>query len=96
MRMMLKMTIPAGRGNTAYKDGSLQKAIEATMNKIKPECAYFGPSNGRRSATFVFNLEKESDIVGVLEPLWESLEPEIELGPVMTIEDLATGMQAAG
>ncbi len=96
MRMMLYVTIPAAKGNAAFKDGSLQKAVQATMEKIKPEAAYFGPSGGQRSSWFVFNLQKESDIVGILEPLWAALEPEIEMTPVMTAEDLAAGMQAAG
>jgi hypothetical protein len=49
MRMMLKFTLPVEKGNQAFKDGSLGKTLDAIMNKLKPEAAYFGPSDGKRS-----------------------------------------------
>jgi len=46
MRMMLKFTLPVEKGNEAFHDGSLGKAVETMMNKLKPEAAYFAPLEG--------------------------------------------------
>ena len=94
MRMMLKMTMPVERGNAAIKDGSMQKALEGMVNQLKPEATYFYPSDGQRTALIVFNLEKESDIVGTVEPLWLGMEADIELVPVMNLDDLMAGLQS--
>jgi hypothetical protein len=39
MRMMLKFALPVDRGNQAFKDGSLGRAMEAIIGKLKPEAA---------------------------------------------------------
>ena len=36
MRMMLKVTIPVDKGNTAIKDGSLVKKIQSILADLKP------------------------------------------------------------
>src|SRR5664280_1924735 len=56
MRMMLRFTLPVEKGNQAFKDGSLGKTLESIMNKLKPEAAYFGPSDGMRSGMMFFDL----------------------------------------
>jgi hypothetical protein len=94
MRMMLKMRIPVARGNAAIKDGSIQKVIEATVSQLKPEATYFYPAAGQRTALFIFDLAKESDIVGTVEPLWLGLEADIELVPVMNLDDLKAGFES--
>jgi hypothetical protein len=50
MRMMLRFSLPVEKGNQAFNDGSLGKAMESIMNKLKPEAAYFGVSEGKRGA----------------------------------------------
>ncbi|MDB5639732.1 MAG: hypothetical protein JWP51_4640 [Bradyrhizobium sp.] len=60
MRMMLKFTLPVEKGNQAFKDGSLGKTLESIMNKLKPEAAYFGPSDGKRSGMVFFDLADPS------------------------------------
>ncbi len=41
MRMMLKATIPVEAGNNTIKNGTLAKTMQATMQSLKPEAAYF-------------------------------------------------------
>lgn len=41
MRMMMKVTVPVEAGNRAIADGTLPKTIEAAMESLKPEAAYF-------------------------------------------------------
>jgi hypothetical protein len=92
MRAMLKFTIPVAKGNQAFKDGSLGKTLEAIMNKLKPEAAYFGPSNGMRGGMMFFDLADSSQIVEVAEPLFSNLDAAIELVPVMNGDDLRKGI----
>jgi hypothetical protein len=65
MRMMLKFTLPVEKGNQAFKDGSLGKTVESIIKKFKPEAAYFGPSDGKRSGMMFFDLAEPSQIVEV-------------------------------
>jgi hypothetical protein len=92
MRMMLRFTLPVEKGNQAFNDGSLGRTIETTMNKLKPEAAYFGPSDGRRSGMMFFDLAEPSQIVEIAEPLFSNLNAAIELVPVMNGDDLRKGL----
>jgi hypothetical protein len=95
MRMMLKITVPTEVGNRAIKDGSLAKVIEATTKKLKPEASYFLASHGHRSALLFFDMKDTSDIPVIAEPLFAALHAEVELIPVMNLEDLQKGLAAA-
>jgi len=95
MRMMLKFTLPVEKGNQAFKDGSLGKTLELIMNKLKPEAAYFGPSDGKRSGMLFFDLAEPSQMVEIVEPLFSSLNAAVELVPVMNGDDLRKGIAKA-
>ena len=92
MRMMLKFTIPIEKGNQAFKDGSLGRTLESIMNKLKPEAAYFTPSDGKRGGMMFFDLAEPSQIVEVAEPLFSNLNAAVELVPVMNGDDLRKGI----
>ena len=91
MRMMARLTVPVEKGNAAIKDGSLQKTIESTMAALKPEATYFTAVDGQRTCFMFFNMNDASDMVGVLEPLWMGLSPDITLTPAMSLDDLMAG-----
>jgi hypothetical protein len=95
MRMMLKFTLPVEKGNQAFKDGSLGRTLELIMNKLKPEAAYFGPSDGKRSGMLFFDLAEPSQMVEIVEPLFSSLNAAVELVPVMNGDDLRNGIAKA-
>jgi hypothetical protein len=95
MRIMLKFTLPVEKGNQAFKDGSLGKTLELIMNKLKPEAAYFGPSDGKRSGMLFFDLAEPSQMVEIVEPLFSSLNAAVELVPVMNGDDLRKGIAKA-
>jgi hypothetical protein len=95
MRVMLRFTLPVEKGNQAFKDGSLGKMIESIMTKFKPEAAYFGPSDGKRSGMMFFDLAEPSQIVEVAEPLFSSLNAAVEIVPVMNGDDLRKGIAKA-
>jgi hypothetical protein len=95
MRMMLTITMPTEQGNRAIKDGSLPKLLQAAIDRLKPEAAYFRANGGKRCAMLVFDMKEVADIPPIVEPLFLGLGAEIELVPVMNAEDLGEGLQAA-
>jgi hypothetical protein len=90
--MLLKASVPVAAGNAAIKDGSLQKAIQETVDRIKPEAAYFTLMDGRRTALFVFDMVDQAKMPPVGEPLFMGFDAELTLTPVMTAEDLQKGL----
>jgi hypothetical protein len=95
MRMMLRFTLPVEKGNQAFKDGSLGKTVEALMNKLKPEAAYFSPMDGKRGGMMFFDLADASQIVEIVEPLFSNLNAAVDILPVMTGDDLRKGLTKA-
>ncbi|MBT2506777.1 hypothetical protein J7I98_12930 [Streptomyces sp. ISL-98] len=96
MRMMLRAVLDTEASNQAINNGSLQKLMVAMTEKLKPEAAYFGPSNGCRCCTFVFDMKDSSEMPAIAEPLFELLGAKFELHPVMNADDLQKGLAAAG
>ncbi len=95
MRTMLQVSVPVERGNKAIADGSLPKLVQGLLADLKPEAAYFFPSEGLRSFVVVFDLADPSQIPAIAEPLFMLLDAEVDFRPVMTAEDLAKGLGAA-
>lgn len=95
MRMRLTVKMQTKAGNRAIEGGSMAKLIEATMDRIKPEAAYFHDQDGCRTATFYFDLKDPADIPSIAEPLFMGLEAEISMTPVMNADDLRKGLTDA-
>ena len=95
MRMMLKATIPVEAVNKAIKDGTLPKVIQAMMQSLKPEAAYFFAENGTRTALYFFDLQDVSQIPVIAEPLFMGMNAALTLIPVMSAEDLRKGLTEA-
>jgi hypothetical protein len=94
MRVMLRAQMDTRMGNEAIKSGSLPKAMQALVERLKPEAAYFTAVEGRRCATLVFDMQDSSEIPTVAEPLFQDLGAEIEIVPVMNLDDLRRGLAA--
>ena len=89
MRFLMKVSIPNEAGNRSIVDGSLPKTIREILDDQKPEAAYFGESEGRRTGFLIMEMADASQIPGLAEPWFLALNARIEFHPVMTIEDLA-------
>ena len=89
---MLKYTIPVEKGNEAAKDGSLGLAIDALIEQVKPEAAYFMVEQGTRAGIVVFNETDQSRLPKINEPMFAKLNAAIEIYPVLTLEDLKKGL----
>ena len=95
MRMMLKVAIPVEVGNKASKDGSLPRTIQSTLDRLKPEAAYFLAEDGKRTALFFFNMQDASQIPAIAEPLFMGMNASLTMLPVMNAEDLQKGLAEA-
>jgi hypothetical protein len=91
MRVMVKAQVPTVAGSKGVKDGKLPETIKAFMEKTKPECAYFGAEDGRRTMWAVIDLKDVSDMPPFFEPLFMNLEAEVSVVPVMVSDDLVAG-----
>jgi hypothetical protein len=96
MRTMLKAKWAVDAGNKAIKEGSIGRILEATTADIKPEATYFYAEDGKRTALFIFDLKSPTDIPRVCERLFMGLNADIELTPMMTLEDLKQGLSKLG
>ncbi|MDQ8703625.1 hypothetical protein RCO28_14170 [Streptomyces sp. LHD-70] len=94
MRMMLKARLDTETSNEAYKNGTLPKLMQQLTEILKPEAAYFGPEEGCRCCTFVFDMQDSSQLPRIAEPLLNELNAKIDLHPVMNAEDLQKGLAA--
>ena len=94
MRMMLRWTVPAEKGNAMIDDGSMQTVIEAVMAKTNPEAAYFLAEDGKRSGMVFFDMKEPADIPRIAEILFRGANAEVEFVPVMNADDLQKALGA--
>ena len=88
MRFMITCRIPVEKGNELVKNGTLGPTVQSIMEDLKPEAAYFVDVDGARGAHIVVEMEEASQIPPLVEPLMLALGAEIEVHPVMVLEDL--------
>lgn len=92
MRMMLRWTVPVEAGNRAFADGTLGPAIEAVLEDLNPEAAYFFAEDGERSGMVIFDMADTSEIPRIAEPLFIKFDAAVQFVPVMNADDLKKGL----
>jgi hypothetical protein len=88
MRLMLKFSIPAERGNSAVKDGTLAQAIDNLLKATKAEASYFTMIDGKRGGMIFFEESDQARLPQINEPLIAALDAAIEIVPVLSLTDL--------
>jgi hypothetical protein len=88
MRLMLKFSIPAERGNSAVKDGTLGQAIDNLLKATKAEASYFTMIDGKRGGMIFFEESDQARLPQINEPLIAALDAAIEIVPVLSLTDL--------
>src|SRR5215217_5866043 len=88
MRFMITCRIPVQKGNELVKNGTLGPTVQSIMEDLQPKAAYFVDVDGARGAQIVVDMEEASQIPPLVEPLMLALGAEIEVHPVMVLEDL--------
>jgi len=96
MRTLLRIKIDTETGNRAVERGDIQRAFMDLAEKIHPEAAYFLPTDGQRSAIFVFDMQDSAALPSIVEPLFRTLNASVELSPVMNLDDLQKGLASVG
>jgi len=92
--MMLRWTVPVGKGNAMVKDGSIGTVLEALMAKTKPEAAYFLADKGDRGGLLFFDMKESSDIPRIAEVLFQGADASLEFVPVMNADDLKKALSS--
>lgn len=95
MRVMMKVSLPVEAANKAIAEGTLPRVIQETVERTKPEAAYFTVQNGKRTAFFFLDVPDSSHMPVIGEPLFMALNAEIDITPVMNAQDLQKGLAAA-
>ena len=86
MHYIVRATIPVMAGNELVK-GNMDEVFNKVMGDVRPEAAYFAIENGQRTLYLIVNVEAAEETTRIAEPLWLSLEADVEFIPVMTQED---------
>ncbi|MGW1199933.1 hypothetical protein ACWD4B_29470 [Streptomyces sp. NPDC002536] len=92
MRTLLRARLDTHTANEAIRNGTMPEHIQTMLDKLRPEAAYFTTMDGGRSCLFVFDLQDPSQLPGLVETLFLELEAEVEVHPVMNVDDLRKGM----
>ena len=96
MRTLAIISIDTAAGNPAIRNGELAKVIGETLERFKPEAAYFGLKDGKRTMFMVFDMQDASQMPPLAEPFFMGLDAEISLEPVMNADDLRKGLGGLG
>ncbi|MFG2483034.1 MULTISPECIES: hypothetical protein [Streptomyces] len=96
MRVMLRAHMDTAATNEGIKTGALPQAIKTLMERVKPEAAYFGLHEGVRSCWMVFDLQDSAQMPPLMEDLFLQFNAEVEVAPVMNVEELSKGLAAMG
>jgi hypothetical protein len=94
MRMMLRWTVPVEKGNTMIDDGSMGTVIEAVMQRVQPEAAYFLAHDGQRAGMMFFDMKEPADIPRIAEILFRGANAAVEFIPVMNGDDLKKALDS--
>ncbi|MFG1805348.1 DUF3303 family protein [Streptomyces sp. NPDC049040] len=95
MRMLLTAKMDTETANQAVTDGTMSKMVQEMVEELRPESAYFTTSQGNRCCYLVFDMKDSAQMPRMLEPFFHA-EAEVDLRPVMTVDDLQTGLADLG
>ncbi|GAB2883637.1 hypothetical protein GCM10027074_60320 [Streptomyces deserti] len=92
MRVMVKVMLDTEKGSEAIRSGRMPELMKQTLDRLKPEAAYYGPEEGRRTCFFVVDMKDSSELPPTAEPFFTELGAKVEIFPVMNNEDLERGL----
>lgn len=96
MRMLLRVTLDVEAANHLIRENKIQDFMQARVQALKPEAAYFTADQGARTAYFFFDLKDTSQIPSIAEPFFQTLNANVEFLPVMNADDLRAGLEQLG
>jgi hypothetical protein len=93
MRFIIRAQIPTEAGNRMMKSSTGMQEIEAYIQSVKAEAAYFFEAGGDRTMVFVVNMDRTDQMAVLAEPLF-MMGAKVEFHPVMLLEDLKKAGQS--
>lgn len=93
MRTMMMCQMDTEKANEAIKGNRLDGILRSFMDRVRPEAAYFGATEGMRTAFVVFDMDDPAQAPVICEPLFMELNAKITLIPVMNGDDVRTGVE---
>jgi hypothetical protein len=88
MRFLVKVKPDPERANKSIAEGTFEQRMQQVLSHIKPEAAYFFEESGNRTAIFIVDIQKASEIPNVGEPFFHGMGAEVYFHPVMSAQDL--------
>ncbi|RMF34280.1 MAG: hypothetical protein D6754_15275 [Alphaproteobacteria bacterium] len=89
---MMRAHLDVGASNLAIRNGSLKGIIERVFAVAKPEAAYFFVESGHRTMLAVLDIADPSLIPQIAEPLFQDLDADVTILPVMISPELEQGL----
>jgi len=89
MKVLVNFEIPMEPFNTLVREGVAGRTLQAVLEELKPEAAYFYAPNGHRGGTLVVDIDDVSQIPSIAEPLFLKFAARCEFNLAMTPADLA-------
>lgn len=95
MRFLIRAKIPTEDGNKMLQDPNFLRKLEKYIDNVKAEATYFFEADGNRVAAFIVEMQSADQIPVLIEPLFSGMGANVELYPVMSLEDLKKGIPQA-
>lgn len=92
MRVLLKAQFDTEKGNEGIRSGKLPETLKETVDRLKPEAAYFGPEDGCRTCWMVIDMKDSSEMPATAEPFFTQFNAKVTFTPIMNAEDLQKGL----
>lgn len=93
MRMMMKARMDTQMSNQVTKGGTMPMSVRSTIERLKPEAAYFTPEGGR-TMILVFDMQDTAQLPSISDPFFQEMGAEVTFEPVMNLDDLQKGLAA--
>ena len=93
MGLMMIFRIPNAAGNAAGAHGDIGAAIQKLISDTDAEAAYFTMLDGMRAGIVIFEETDQARLATYNEPLMKHLGAQIDIVPVLNLEDLERGLE---
>ena len=88
MRMLLKATMDTETFNAAAKAGTTGATLQAIIEDLKPEGAYFIAENGKRTAPLFVDIPYSTHLPRLADPWFIAFKAEVEITPAFIPADM--------
>jgi hypothetical protein len=92
MRMLMTVEMDTDVTNRGIKEGSMAKTMDAALEQMRPEAAYFTTHDGHRTAYIVLDVKEPAQMVQMAEPFFMEMNAKVDWSPAMNFDDLREGL----